>query len=146
MSEEAMLYGCVVGTHSTTANWYGLYPLNRAVIDSLPEEDGYPPLTRGMFAAPAGDDRSGPGFYRHQMIHFGASFNHFSEDWHLWLEKFEALLQRLYWREAYLHLEIEFHGRHEYHWSAAAAPFYDDPPRPTAEWTFEGRPRDFRPA
>jgi hypothetical protein len=146
MSEEATLYGCIVGTHGTTTDWYGLYPLNKAVIDALPEEDDYPPLVRSLFTVPMDYGRVGTAFSRSQMIHFGASFNHFSDHWHLWLAKLEALLGRMYWREAFLHLDVEMYGRHEYRWRVApgSVPFFLDPPRPTTEWTFEGGPRDFR--
>jgi hypothetical protein len=146
MSEEATLYGCIIGTHGTTADWYGLYPLNKAAIDALPEEDDWPPLVRSLFAVPMDYERPGTAFYRSQMIHFGASFNHFSEFWHLWLAKFEALLRRLYWWEAYLHLDMEIHGRFEYRWRVVpgSIPFFLDPPQPTTEWMFEGGPRDFR--
>jgi hypothetical protein len=147
VSEESRIYGCIVGPHGSTADWYGLYPLNYTVIESLVTDDDYPPLTRGMFAVPMDFGQPGSAFYREQMIHFGASFNHLSESWHLWLAKFEGLLRRLYWSEARLHLQTELHGAYDYRWWAAYSgtpPWLRSPPAPTAEWTFEGGQRDFR--
>jgi hypothetical protein len=150
MSEESRIYGCIVGRHGTTADWYGLYPLNYAVVQSLPVADNYPPLTRGIFTVPMDFGRPGSAFYREQVIHFGASFNHLSEFWHLWLPKFEGLLRRLYWSEARLHLEIEAYGNHDFRWEAVwgdgSPPWLRSPPEPTGEWSFEGGPRDFRAA
>jgi hypothetical protein len=144
VSEEATVYGCIMGMHGSTANWYGLYPLNRAVIEGLPEGDDYPPLTRSLFTVPMDYGKPGGGFYRRQIIHFGASFNHLSDFWHIWLTKFEALLRRLYWVEAHLHLDIELYGQHAYAWRALSTPFFLDPPALTTEWHFQGGPRDFR--
>lgn len=150
MSEESRIYGCIVGTHGSTAAWYGLYPLNLAVVESLPFEDEYPPLTRGVFTVPMDFGRRGSAFYREQVIHFGASFNNLSESWHLWLAKFEQLLRRLYWSEARLHLQMELHGSYDYRWTAVwggdSPPWYCSPPEPTSEWKFEGGPRDYRAA
>jgi hypothetical protein len=151
MSEEALVYGCIVADPGPPSDWYGIYPRNLAVVEALPtEDDDYPPLTRGLFTVPMDYGRPGSAFYRQQVIHFGASFSHLSEFWHRWLPKFEGLLRRLYWLEARLHLEIELYGRHEYRWRAAwdggDIPWHRVPPQPTAAWTFEGGPRDFRAA
>lgn len=147
MSEEARVYGCIIGIPGSTADWYGLYPLNHAVVDSLPVEDDYPPLTRGIFTVPMDYAQRGSAFYREQVIHFGASFNHLSDTWSIWLEKYEALLRRLYWSEARLHLRIELYGSYDYRWEAAwigdVPPWYRSPPEPTSNWTFEGGPRAF---
>lgn len=148
MSEESRVYGCIIGTHGATTGWYSLYSLNRAAVDVLPAEDAYPALTREVFTVPMDFGRPGSAFYREQVIHFGASFNHLSQSWHLWLEKFEALLRRLYWSESRLHLQMELIGSYDYRWladwSGDAAPWLRSPPEPTAQWIFEGGPRDFR--
>ena len=147
MSEESRVYGCIVGFPGPTSDWHGVYPLNQAVVDSLPTEDDYPPLTRGIFTVPMDYGRPGSAFYREQVLHFGASFSHLSDSWPVWLAKFEALLRRLYWYEAWLHLHTELHGTHEYHWRAVwpgdSPPWYRSPPQPTTEWPFEGGPREF---
>ena len=41
MSEESLVYGCILGIHGSTSNWYGVYPLNQAVVGALPTEDDY---------------------------------------------------------------------------------------------------------
>ena len=148
MSEESLIYGCIVGVHGSISNWYGIYPLNKMVVDELPTEDIYPPLTRGIFTVPMDYGQPRSAFYRQQVIHFGASFNGLSEFWPSWLEKFEGLLRRLYWEEARLHLKIELCGSYKYHWQAKwegnDVPWHRIPPQPSEQWTFEGGPRDFR--
>lgn len=150
MSEESRVYGCIVGVPGSSTDWYGLYPRNLAAVEALPTDDEYPPLTSGIFAVPMDYACPGAAFYREQVIHFGASFNHLSESWHLWLTKFEGLLRRLYWSEARLHLSMELHGDHEFRWSAACgagpAPWLRSPPETTTRWVFCGGPRDFRAA
>lgn len=150
MSEESRIYGCIIGSHGSTADWYGLYPLNHATVAALPAVDDYPPLTRGIFTVPMDFGRPGSAFYREQVIHFGASFKHMSEFWHLWLAKFEELLRRLYWSEARLHLQMELYGNYDYRWRAVwsgdTPSWYLSPPEPTGQWKFEGGPRDFRAA
>jgi len=147
VSEEARIYGCIVGTPGSTADWYGLYPLNYAAVAALPAEDDYPPLTRGMLTVPMDFGRPRSAFFREQVIHFGTSFNHLSQSWHLWLEKFEDLLRRLYWSEARVHLQVELNGEFDYRWQAAwsgTPPWLRSPPETTTEWRFEGGPRDLR--
>jgi hypothetical protein len=147
MSEEARVYGCIAGAHGSTTAWYDLYSLNHVAVGQLPSADD-PPLTREMFAVPMDYRQPGAAFYREQVIHFGGSFNHLSEIWHVWLGKFEGLLRRLYWWEARLHLQGELLGCHEYRWRAVWSgddvPWYRTPPQPVAKWVFEGGPRDFR--
>jgi hypothetical protein len=148
VSEVSRIYGCIVGPHGTLADWYGLYPLNRAAVRSLPTRDQYPPLTRRMFTVPMDYAEPGAAFFREQIVHFGASFNHLSEFWHLGLVKFETLLRQLYWSEARVHLHMELKGDYDYQWLAArdqkAPPWLCSPPEPTMEWEFSGGPRDFR--
>lgn len=99
---------------------------NRRVIQSLPAEDFYPPLTRNMFRVTATDPAQ-PGLYKYQTIPFGASFKHFPEHWDIWLRKFERLLRQLAWDRAELRLRIE-NDVHDYTWT---------------EHGFEGGPREF---
>jgi hypothetical protein len=149
VSEIARVYGCIVGPHGNLADWYGLYPLNHATVQRLPTQDDFPPLTRGMFTVPMDYADPGAAFYREQIIHFGASFNHLSEYWHLWLAKFERLLGQLYWSEVRVHLQMELNGEYDYQWRAgrdAGAPpaWLCSPPETTMQWEFSGGPRDFR--
>ena len=143
MSDECYLYGAILGVFGTTDDWYGPFERNARVIGSLPDNDDAPPLTKRMFALP---ERYGePGFYRYQVIHFGASFSHFADDWHVWLEKFEALLRRLCWFEVHLHLNAGIGGgEHRYTWRASPdqlARMRQNPPLPPERWDFQGGPR-----
>ena len=90
MSELATVYGCIEGASGRSQMWNALHLWNYDVINALPAHDEWPPLNSGMFAVPMGDGTR-MDFYRVQMIHFGASFNHFSDAWSTWLEKFENL-------------------------------------------------------
>ena len=150
VEEESLVYGCIVGPPGSSADWYGLYPRNKSMIDALPIADSYPPLTRGIFTVPMDYGQPGTAFYRQQVIHFGASFSHLSEFWHLWIAKFEELLRGLHWSEARVHLENELYGSFEYRWEAVwtgdEIPWHRVPPQPTSHWSFQGGPRDFRAA
>jgi hypothetical protein len=144
MSELCVVYGCIHGAHGSTSTWYDLYSRNAEAIARLPTEDVSPELTRSLFAVP--EEPLGPGFFRRQIIHFGASYNHLAEEWHQWLDKFEALLRELYWFEAHVHADLGLHGRYHYRWTLPdgnEVPFYADPPATVATWSFEGGPRSF---
>jgi hypothetical protein len=93
---------------------------NDAALQALPEQDEFPPLCRSMFGwPPAG---AAMITYRNRLIHFAASMK--EVDWYLrdWLDKFEALLRRLYWESAYARVETAYLGPHEFRW------------RPASEW------------
>ena len=145
MGYETVVYGYIKGDtlKPGTPEYYALHSLNRAVIDGLPDDDDWPFLTRSMFSYPGEDAMHGR--YRRQIIHFGASFKELESDWEEWLEKFEALLKRLYWWEAKLHLEAELVGNYAYTWKAKYDPDKWSQPihLPTTNWDFEGGPRDF---
>ena len=148
MSELMTLYGCIKGAFGSRQDFYGLYKKNKVIIDNLPETDDLPPLTRNIFTVPLdySTPEGKPGFYRVQMIHFGASFNNLSNLWNQWLEKFERLLKRLYWYEANIHLDVELYGSYHYIWKVNTEEiqrFYEKPPIPVGKWTFSGGPRSF---
>lgn len=148
MSELTTLYGSIEGAFGSTDDWHGLYSKNKEAIDSLPETDDWPPLTRNIFTVPKEPTNANknPGFYRIQMIHFAASFNNFGDVWDTWLDKFENLLKQLYWHKSHLHLSIETYGRYDYHWEVRTEDihkFYLKPPVSVAKWDFSGGPRNF---
>jgi hypothetical protein len=121
-----------------------LQRLNRAEIATLPETDEWPFLTRSMFAIPGDEPKEGT--YRSQLIHFGATFKSIEWSWDEWLVKFESLLVRLFWRDAYLHLKTELVGDYDYHYIPMdySESFYNcEPPRPASSWTLTGGPRRF---
>jgi hypothetical protein len=117
--------------------------MNRAEIATLPETDAWPFLTRSMFTIPG--DEVQEGTYRNQLIHFGATFKAIEWSWDEWLVKFEKLLVRLFWRNAYLHLKTELVGCYDYHYkSMDYKGFYNcEPPRPASRSTLTGGPRSF---
>ncbi len=81
MGKVCTIHGCIFGSNIKE---------NIDVIESLPEDDEWPRLTRNMFSITS-TDYDVPGFYKVQMIHFGASIKYLDEDWDELLEKFEYL-------------------------------------------------------
>jgi hypothetical protein len=132
MGHEVVIFGSIEG-----ADPERLRALNLAALGSLPAEDEWPWLIRGMFALPAEWPQ---GTYRSQVIHFGASLKDEPEDrscWDRWLSKFEALLRRLYWWTATLHLVTEFEPERVFRWrpdAGAVDRMISDPPQPVEEW------------
>jgi hypothetical protein len=72
---------------------------SRAVINTLPEQDSWPYLTRDLFAIPTREHS-----YFDHLITFGTVYNGVERAWEEWLTKFESLLQRLDWGEAHVYL------------------------------------------
>jgi hypothetical protein len=138
MGHECVVYGYIYGTPWKPEEYRKLQELNCEVLDSLPESDEWPFLTRSMFSVPGW--RAQEGTYQGQIIHFGASLKELEYDWPQWLAKFENLLSKLFWNSAIVHLESEFGGTHACSWLAEDVIY--DPPQPTVRWTFEG-PREF---
>ncbi|SEL62340.1 hypothetical protein SAMN05216214_11580 [Atopomonas hussainii] len=88
---------------------------NARVLQELDGEAGWPFFSRGMFGV---GQVAGDGLYQTQVISFGASYQAVEYEWSLWVEKFEALLRRLYWANAIVHLETELNGRHTFRWES----------------------------
>jgi hypothetical protein len=132
VGHEVIVFGSIEG-----ADPERLRALNAAALAELPAEDERPWLVRGMFALPAGWPH---GTYRAQVIHFGASFKDEPPDracWDAWVGKFEALLRRLHWWSATLHLVTEFEPERVFRWlptAAAVDRMVGDPPQPVREW------------
>jgi hypothetical protein len=128
MGHQAIIYGRVQEYwEGTAASWPIVPEYNRAVLESLPDEDrDWPFLTRHMFAvAPrpfhGGGDR---GFYRGHIVHFACSLKDEpgrSEHWDKFLHKLEStVLQRLLWVSAKVHIESLFHPERTYLYRADA--------------------------
>ena len=85
------------------------------VISALPEADEWPPLSRGMFGWPP----PGPSYftYESRVIHFGASMKNVDFVLRDWLDKFESLLRKLAWEEAYVRVEQGYIGPQEFRWT-----------------------------
>jgi hypothetical protein len=110
---------------------------NRQILGTLPECDGWPPLSRGLFAwTELGPLRGG---YRGSIIHFGGRFNSIEREWDQWLTKFEGLLQRLYWESSVVHLDTELAGSFRFDWwHTNTEAILASPPELTTTWNFEG--------
>lgn len=108
------------------------------VLGALPEEDDNdPPLCRPMFGWPV----FGPSqiTYCQRLVHFGASFKNADYLLRDWIDKFEALLRKLYWEEAYVRVERGYVGTHEFRWKVKEvwrAALYAGELIPIAEWDF----------
>ncbi len=143
MSEQGTLYGCIFGSGLILSRHNSeIFRLNKAAVEALPDKQDWKQtvLVRGIFHVPDPDTEY---FYRLQMIHFGTAINHLDLYWEIWLNQFEALLRRLYWFEAHVHMEAENYGEHSYHWEANIDPMRLEPPEPIREWEFTGGPRSF---
>ena len=138
MESESIVYGCI-------RDWPALDPeecrrrraSNLAALDALPSGEGWPFLGREMFSF-CGEPEQ--GLYHTQIIHFGASYAAVEYEWSLWVQHFEALLRRLYWSSAVVHLETELNGAHTFRWetdSGCQSPEQSDMPLRCA-WEREG--------
>lgn len=138
MQTESIVYGCI--KHLPVGNDDDKRMscrANRLAIHQLPTADGWPFLCREMFAVP-GDDLMG-GTYQTQVIHFGMSYDGVEYEWRAWLEKFEALLKRMHWVSAIVHLQTELSGTHTFEWEASGLGHEpgDQPLQVRCEWLRE---------
>ncbi|MEX6502175.1 hypothetical protein [Pseudomonas zhanjiangensis] len=118
MESESIVYGCIRDWPSAGPEESRLRrEINRQVLSELPAGDAWPFLGREMFAFCR---QPGDGLYQTQVIHFGASYRAVEYEWSLWVEQFEALLKRLYWASAVVHLETELNGTHTFRWESDA--------------------------
>jgi hypothetical protein len=132
MGKICTVSGCIIGNNVGK---------NVDLVRNLPLDDNWPKLTKNMFSI-SSTDYDTPGFYKVQMIHFGASIKYLDENWAEWLEKFESLLEGLSWRRAYAILTLEWPAngydsrQYNYQWRYINSSI----PR---NWEFEGGPRVF---
>ena len=116
MESESIVYGCIRDWPSDNPAQNRLRrQINRQMLDGLPAGEAWPFLGREMFAC---CQQPGEGLYQTQVIHFGASYRAVEYEWNLWVEQFEALLKRLYWASAVVHLETELSGTHTFRWES----------------------------
>ncbi|MHA6493802.1 hypothetical protein ACX0MV_11230 [Pseudomonas borbori] len=116
MESESIVYGCIRDWPSESSAESRLRrEINEQVLATLPSGDAWAFLGREMFAfcQPPSD-----GLYQTQVIHFGASYQSVEYEWSLWVAQFEALLKRLYWTSAVVHLETELNGTHTFRWES----------------------------
>ena len=116
MESESIVYGCIRDWPSDDPELPRLRrETNHGVLAELPAGELWPFLGREMFSF---CDLPGAGLYQTQVIHFGASYGAIEYEWNLWIEAFEALLKRLYWASAVVHLETELNGMHTFRWES----------------------------
>ncbi len=146
MAHHSVIYGRINGATWKTEDYYKLHRLNEDVISKLPEMDEhYPWINRSMFAFP-----NEQGVFRDQVITFGASYKSLEYEWAEWLEKFEGILQKLFWFDVTIHAEFEVMGTFRYEWLIDYNTISEDnwhklSPEPITKWRFTSDgPRDFR--
>lgn len=135
MDAESIVYGCIRDWPATDPQQSALRRAsNLRELDALASGDGWPFLGREMFSL-CGQQ----GLYQTQVIHFGASYRAVEYEWKLWVDCFEALLERLYWSSAVVHLETELSGTHTFRWASESG-FHspNDPLRLRCAWEREG--------
>jgi len=116
VESESIVYGCIRDWPSDDPELRRLRrETNHGVLAELPAGELWPFLGREMFSF---CDLPGAGLYQTQVIHFGASYGAIEYEWNLWIEAFEALLKRLYWASAVVHLETELNGMHTFRWES----------------------------
>jgi hypothetical protein len=143
MSEQGTLFGCIYGGGLIgSPKSMDFYQHNQRVIAELPEKINWREknlVVRHMFTVPMPDK---DGFYRLQMIHFAASFNHLDLYWESWIIGFENLLKNLFWFESYTYMQAELsQSCNAYHWQADPAPMFKTPRETIQTWTFTGGTR-----
>lgn len=115
MDQESIVYGCIkdVALYHEQAE---RRRINREAMLTLPDTDDGQFLSRSMFAIPALDIPTGN--YQTDVMHFGASYRAVEYEWEEWIRAFEALLSRMYWVSATVHLETELNGIHTFSWTS----------------------------
>lgn len=115
MEQESIVYGCIkdiaYSEYESTRRRQ-----NRQAMLSLPTADDWPFLCQEMFSIPSAE--ANRANYQTEVMHFGASYKAIEYEWEQWIEKFEALLNQMYWVSATVHLETELSGTHTFTWEA----------------------------
>lgn len=118
MTHESVVYGCIRDQVFTrdAAIVHRRRQANRDVLSSLPSAGEWPLIAREMFALPpVGVIIDGP---HTDVIAFGSAYRGIEYEWERWIESFEAVLARMYWVSASVHLETELSGVHSFTWDA----------------------------
>ncbi len=116
MSQESVVYGCIKDVIFTSDmdQTRRRRQVNRQVLASLPSVEDWPLIGREMFVLPSPtlvvDD------IHTEVVPFGNSYKGVEYEWQQWLQRFEDLLQNMYWVSATVHLETEFSGTHTFTW------------------------------
>ncbi|WP_049721722.1 hypothetical protein [Gilvimarinus polysaccharolyticus] len=115
MDQESIVYGCIKDSIQGVG-YADRLRANRDAMLTLPRADSWPFLCQEMFAIPelGGLTRN----YQTEVMHFGASYKAVEYEWSQWIEQFEALLSKMYWVSATVHLETELCGSHTFTWES----------------------------
>lgn len=140
MAQESVVYGCIkdIVFSADLAETRRRREVNRRVLMELPSVEEWPLLSREMFALPSEvlvvDD------VHTDVVPFGSSYKGVEYEWQEWLARFEALLRRMYWVSATVHLETEYNGTHTFVWHTDAACHEPDSGNISirCEWSREG--------
>lgn len=120
MDQETIVYGIIKDVASNDPAFQVRSRLvNCDALLDLNEVDTFPYLTSSMFSIPEEDLEHGT--YQTQVIHFAASYQAVEYHWEQWMAKFEALLKKMYWVSATVHLETELSGKHTFNWESPGA-------------------------
>lgn len=117
MDHETIVYGCIksaTGLKASDAFEQTLF--NKRSIYSLPLIDDAPGVTQDMFSTPRFSLHGESG--QTTVIHFGSSYPQIHQLWPRWLDKFEALLKKLYWHSVSVHIDTELTGIHTFRWES----------------------------
>lgn len=135
MSHETIIYGCILAP-AIRSHVHAHLLENINIINNLPLEDVYPPLTRNMFHIIS--NLQDKAQFDSQLIKIGASIKEFEgTDWEEWLTKFQNLLRKLFWSSVHLQVITELGGSFEYKWSATSesvSNMFATPPQPITAW------------
>lgn len=137
MDQESIVYGCIKDIASTTYISDRIRT-NRDAMLSLPHADEWPFLSQEMFSIPQSDFPNNA--YQTEVMHFGASYQAVEYEWDQWINQFEALLSKMYWVSATVHLETELSGTHTFTWESKGSchrPGSGDM-QVRCEWSHEG--------
>lgn len=113
---ESVVYGCIrdwpVCSYEQQQRRVAF---NRQVLRQLPPAERWTLLHQDMFSVCCPPDQLSP---TNQVIHFAATYRSVEYEWDAWVKQFEALLKRLYWSSAVVHLEAEGQGSHRFSWQS----------------------------
>ncbi len=125
MERESIVYGCIKNLNFDSKGEQRQIRrnTNRDVLLALPSSGDWNLLTQEMFSIPA--DLSSCNGYLTDVMHFGASYKAIEYEWEHWISSFEAMLKKMYWGSAIVHLETELSGNHTFTWESSRA--YHEP-------------------
>ena len=151
-----MIYGIIEEMWVTQDQHNFISQHNEKIIEGLPINDAWPPLSKEMFSMtknhftrkPYLDDsgrlvQEGPYLdYSGRLIHFGANIKATEFPWIEWKQKMEGLLGQLYWQSAVVHWNIWWAESATFKWAVDSKLQYEYYPNrkfiPRNLWIYEG--------